>query len=78
MYQIQRLQIPFQKLRIEMVHPLPAEPGYALSSQTVYIHITWLLKKPTDLDLHCFALNMWTSIINLDQVIWKVDMGLEF
>ena len=29
-----------------------------------------LLKKPTDLDLHCLSLNMCISIKNPDQVIW--------
>ena len=27
-------------------------------------------KKPTELDLHCLSLNKWSSIKNLDQVIW--------
>ena len=31
----------------------PAESGYALPLQTVQSQIRWLLKKPTDLDLHC-------------------------
>ena len=34
-------------------NPSPAEPGYALPLQIVYIQIDCLLKKPTDLDLHC-------------------------
>ena len=34
------------------------------------IQISWLLKKPTDLDLHCLSLNMCITIKNLDQVIW--------
>ena len=29
-----------------------AEPRYGLPLQTVWIRICWLLKKPTDLDLH--------------------------
>ena len=36
-----------------LLNPWPAEPGYTLSLQTVYIQISWLLKKQTDLDLHC-------------------------
>ena len=40
------------------VLPFPAEPGYALPFQTVQIQISWLLKKPTDLDLHCLPLSM--------------------
>ena len=37
------------------------------------IQISWLLKKPTDLDLHCLLLSMWISISSLDQVIWLAD-----
>ena len=33
----------------------PAETGYVLPLQTV--QISWLLKKPTDLDLHCLLLS---------------------
>ena len=40
------------------LNPCPAEPGYILSLQTVQIQISWLLKKPTDLDLHCLPLSM--------------------
>ena len=36
----------------------PAEPGYVLPLQTMYIQISWLLKKPTDLDLQCLQLSM--------------------
>ena len=38
--------------------PGPAEPGYVLPLQTVLIQIIWLLKKPTDLDLHCLLLGI--------------------
>ena len=40
------------------INPCPAEPGYILSLQTVQIQISWLLKKPTDLELHCLPLSM--------------------
>ena len=30
-------------------------------------------KKPTDLDLHCLQLSMWSYINNLDQVIWLAE-----
>ena len=40
------------------VNPYPAEPRYALLLQTVKIQISWLLKKPTDLDLHCLPLSI--------------------
>ena len=52
------------------VNPCPADPGYNLPLQTVQIQISWLLKKPTDLDLHCLSLNLWMSIKYPDQVIW--------
>ena len=35
-----------------LVNTTPAEPRYVLPLQTVLIQISWLLKKPTDLDLH--------------------------
>ena len=37
--------------------------------QTVYIQISWLLKKPTDLDLHCLSLSECSYINSQDQVI---------
>ena len=40
------------------INPGPAEPGYVLHLQTVQIQISWLLKKPTDLDLHCLSLSI--------------------
>ena len=40
------------------INPGPAVPRYALLLQTVWIQISWLLKKPTDLDLHCLSLSM--------------------
>ena len=40
------------------INPCPAEPGYTLPLQTAPIQISWLLKKPTDLDLHCLPLSM--------------------
>ena len=40
------------------VNLCPAEPGYTLSLQTVQIQISWHLKKPTDLDLHCLSFSM--------------------
>ena len=55
------------------LNPSPAEPGYVLSLQTVQIQISWLLKKPTDLDLHCLPLSMWIYSSNLDQVIWLAE-----
>ena len=44
--------------RVKKINPCPAEPGYALPLQTVLIQISWLLKKPTDLDLHCLSYSM--------------------
>ena len=54
-------------------NPGPAEPEYALPLQTVLIQISRLLKKLTDLDLHCLSLSMWICIYNLDQVIWLAE-----
>ena len=51
----------------------PAEPRYALPLQTVQIQISWILKKPTDLDLHCLSFSIWICINNLDQVIWLAE-----
>ena len=42
--------------KIYCVNPCPAEPGYTL------------LKKPTDLDLHCLPSSMQIYKNNLDQV----------
>ena len=39
-------------------NPCSAEPGYTLPLQTVLIKISWLLKKLTDLDLHCLSIRM--------------------
>ena len=58
---------------MDIVNPGPAEPGYVLPLQTVQIQISWLLKKPTDLDLHCLPLSMWTFTNNLDLVIWLAE-----
>ena len=55
------------------LNPCPAEPGYILPLQTVEIQISWLLKKPTDLDLHCLPLSMWYYSKNPDQVIWLAE-----
>ena len=52
------------------INPCPADTGYTLPLQTVYIQISWLWKKPTDLDLHCLSLSIWICIDKLDQVIW--------
>ena len=45
-------------LRLFEINPCPTEPGLVLPLQTVEIQISWLLKKPTDLDLHCLSLRM--------------------
>ena len=58
-------------------HPLTLvllnEPRYILPLQTVQIQISWLLQKPTDLDLHCLSFSMWRCVNNLHQVIWLAD-----
>ena len=40
------------------INPGPAGPGYTLPLQTMNIQISWPLKKPSDLDLHCLSLGM--------------------
>ena len=35
--------------------------------------ISWLLLKPTDLDLHYLSLSMWNCINNHNQVIWLAE-----
>ena len=40
---------------------------------TVKIQISWLLKKPSDMDLHCLSLSMWICINNLDIVIRLIE-----
>ena len=52
------------------VNPAPAELGYTRPLQTVQIQISWLLKKPTELDLHCLQFSIWICINYLDQVNW--------
>ena len=44
--------------RVVKINPCPAEPRYTLPWQTVYIQISWLLKKPNALDLYCLPLSM--------------------
>ena len=44
---------------LKTLNPCPAEPRYTLPLQTVQIQISWLLKKPTDLDLHCLLFSIW-------------------
>ena len=41
--------------------------------QTVQIQISWLLKKPTDLDLHCLPLSMRIYINKPDQEFWLTE-----
>ena len=50
------------------LNPCPAEPRYVLPMQTVQIQISWLLKKPNDLDLHCLPLSISICMNNLNQV----------
>ena len=37
----------------KVLNPGPAGPEYAPPLQTMQIQISWLLQKPTDLNLHC-------------------------
>ena len=52
-----KIKVPQNYHQISL-NPGPAEPGYVLPLQTVQIQISWLLKKPTDLDLHSLPLSM--------------------
>ena len=54
---------------LTFIDPSPAELGYSLPLQTVYIQSSWLLKKPTALDLHCLPLSMCICAKNLDQLV---------
>ena len=56
-----------------LFNPCPAEPGYTLPLQTVWIQIGWLLKKPAYLDLHCLPLIIWIYSNNPNQVIWFAE-----
>ena len=56
-----------------VINPSPAKPRYALPLQIVQNQISWLLKKPTDLDLHCLSLSTWICINNLGQVTWLAE-----
>ena len=56
------------------LNPRPAE--YILLLQTVQIQISWLLKKPTDLDLHCLSSSVWIYSNNPYQVIWKLEVDM--
>ena len=62
-----------EKCKMQIINPGPAEPGYTLPLQTVQIQISWLLKKPTDLDLHCLPLSMWIYSNNPDQIFWLAE-----
>ena len=46
------------------MNPSPAEPGYTLPLQTVWIQIRWLLKIPADRNL---AVQYVIYVSNLDQ-----------
>ena len=60
-----------------LFNPSQAEPGYALSLQTVQIQIIWFLKKPTDLDLLCLPLVCeFIATIRIKQSDWlKIRSG---
>ena len=60
--------------QILLLNPCPAEPGYTLPLQTVQNQISWLLKKPTDLDLHCLPFSMRIYSNNPDQVILLAEI----
>ena len=51
--------VEWTSFRLKYINPCPAYPGYTLPLQTVWILISWLLKKPTDLDLHCLSFSIY-------------------
>ena len=54
----QRLYCPVLPIiSVNKLNPSP-ESRYTLPLQTVLIQISWFLKKPTDLDLHCLPLSI--------------------
>ena len=53
----------------------PAEPGYALPLQTVQIQISWLLKKSTDLDLHCLSFSMYLFVLRFYSPVNPMGLG---
>ena len=65
-----RKDLPFTAWSL---NPSPAEPGCTMFLQTVKIQINWLLKKPTDLDLHYLTLSMWIYSNNPDQASWLAE-----
>ena len=52
-YMLPKLLMRIMYFKCFYINPGPAGLVYALRLHTVKIHISWLLKKPTDLDLHC-------------------------
>ena len=46
------------------VNPDPAEPGYTLPLQTVENQISWLQKKPADLDWICTVCHSLCDVIS--------------
>ena len=60
-------------IRVKCFNPSPAEPGHALPLQTLQIQISWLLKKPTDLDLYCLPFSMWNYMNIFDKLIWLAE-----
>ena len=59
-------------------NPSPAEPGYVLPLQIVKIQISWLLKKPADLDLHCLLIycDLYQQSGSSNQIGRKLEMGM--
>ena len=60
-----------QKNNNLLINPCPSEPGIACLCKQCWSRSVgfWLLKKPTDLDLHWLSLSIWICMNNLAQVI---------
>ena len=64
---------------MKMFNPGLAEPGYAMPLQTVKLQISGLLKKTTDLDLHCLPFSMRFFINNLIGIlVYSASQGLDY
>ena len=63
------------------ISPCPAEHGYTLPLQTVKIQISWLLQKPSDLDLHSLSLNilnLYEHLGSSNLIGRKLEVGVAF
>ena len=67
------MQKIMQYCKILQLNLVMLNTAIPLPLQTAKIEISWLLKKPTDLDLHCLPLRLWIYNNNPDQAIWLAE-----